>query len=160
MTRSTRTFVSLMVMLGLAVGLGPPAAAASPDAAVRVPVDDFTNVELNPCTGQLTEVVFTDLAMLMRESTDGAGNLHLLMTLRGSWSSADGFSGRYVDPFVVNDFDPGSFDDFTVRDLVKVVGGDGSGTRVVSTLLFHIRVKDGEGTGLVETVDARCLGRR
>jgi hypothetical protein len=150
-----RYIISFLVVGAVAITAAPAANAASPNGAVVIELDDFDQVDINPCTGQEVVASFSDIKAVVRVAVDPSGTLHQVFVISGSWT-ADDYSGRFHQTFVVNDFNLGSFDDFVVAEIV-VARGSGPEGRPMTFYRAHVRMIDGVPTVAIVESDARCV---
>lgn len=153
--RAMRCIIGLFVVGAVAITAAPVANADSPNGAVVIELDDFDQVDINPCTGQEALVSFSDMKAVVRVAVDPSGTLHQVFVISGSWT-ADDYSGRFHQSVVVNDFDPGSAGDFVKSEIV-VARGFGPEGRPMTFYRAHVRMIDGVPTVAIVESDARCV---
>jgi hypothetical protein len=148
--------------LWLGVGLiGCLVKGAPAQAAVtfneKVPV---TQVLLNPCNGELVTIT-GEQHLIIKETTDGAGGLHLDV-----FSSIHGEGlGNQGNSYVVSEQDhntqniQGSADHFETTMLVDTnLISRGSAPNFVSHALLHITFANGELRAFVDQFTEECRG--
>ena len=81
---------------------------------------------------------------------------HQVFVISGAWT-ADDYSGRFRQSFVVNDFDLGSFDDLVFAEVVAAKGSGPEG-RPMTFYRAHVRMIDGVPKIWIVESDARCVG--
>ena len=145
----------ILATLIASVALGSVPATASTQRAEVVTVSDGQTSGINPCTGNDVVVTLHDVTATLREAVDRSGNLHLVAIHRGNVTTTDGFTGRFTETFVVNDFRPGRFDDFVRTSTVNLSAHD-AGQTLSFHGLVHVRVRDGELHSDVTIQDGRC----
>jgi hypothetical protein len=150
-----RSIISLLVVGAVAMTAAPVANADSSNGAIVIELDDFDQVDINPCTGQAVIVSFSDMKAVIRVAVDRSGTLHQVFVISGSWT-ADDYSGRFHQTVMVNDFDVGGSGDLVFAEFIVAMGSGPEG-RPMTHYRAHLRVIDGvPKIGIVES-DARCV---
>lgn len=145
----------LLGALAAALTLAAAATAASPAMKIDLPDESFT--DLNPCTGATVTVTFHYTTFVIREGGDANGGAHVTGTGTGTATTSDGFSGRFTFWFGGNVRPDGSFNETFTQSATL---GDGTGARVLVTVVTHVTIANGEVRVEFERANSRCLGKR
>jgi hypothetical protein len=153
-----------LLFTAVALVLSAAAAAPSPAApAQRFPIPDVSFEALNPCTGNLTTVTFSNQVLVIHDDVDPNNGRHVTGTITGDASNSDGFSGRFTVWFGMNLQDIS--DPVIVGEFANTFSGtirDGSGRLILLHAVFHVTIPPadlGELKGSVNNVSLQCLGK-
>jgi hypothetical protein len=128
--------------------------AAPSSAAAWTPVPDpEPATTLNPCTGQETTLVISDVSLLLV-----GGDGHEGLKFRGRFTTGDGFSGTVRDQDQVNEVPDGEAGDNVFSQQIRYLGADDAGRRVLYVSVVTVVLRDGEPVLLHPFDQLRCVG--
>jgi hypothetical protein len=138
-----------------AVPAGSFLAAATSETSHTLPPDEvFTDI--NPCTGDPTEVTFHYLQFVAHFTEDGAGGLHSATSGVLEVTTDDGFSGRGQ---VRTRFSGPASDVSQEAFGLSVTLGNGTGQRIVVHIVAHLVIVDGVPIVDLEIESIECQGK-
>jgi hypothetical protein len=146
----------LFVFVGVALASLTLATGAMADPAVHLDMPDDVFTDVNPCTGQETTITQSFKSFVLREGADAAGGFHVTGTGVGTVTTTDGFSGRFTFWFGFNGASSGTEEEtFTNSNTL----GNGSGQRVVITVVSHVTFANGVVRVEHEFGNFKCVGK-
>jgi hypothetical protein len=132
------------------------AAGATASPAVHEDRPDEVTTGFNPCTGQMTTITRSYTIYVTRLDTDGAGGGHSRLTVVGTVTTADGFSGHFTGSAIGNTPQSGGISS-TSRYMNTL--GNGSGQRLIASGLLHATLANGEVRVFHEAEVLECRGK-
>jgi hypothetical protein len=122
-----------------AVLAGSSLAAATSETSHTLPPDEV-DTDINPCTGDPTDITFHYLQFVSHSTEDGAGGLHFEASGVLEVTTDDGFSGRGQ----LRTRSSGPASDVSQEAFgLSVTLGNGTGQRVVVHIVGHLVIVDG-----------------
>jgi hypothetical protein len=149
----------VIVLAFLATAVAPSLAGP----AERFPIPDRSFEALNPCTGNLTTVEFTNQILVIHDDVDPNNGQHVTGTITGDAVQSDGFAGRFTARFGMNLQDISN--PLIVGEFANTFSGtirNGSGALILLHVVFHVTIPPagvGELRGFVDNVSLECLGK-